>query len=288
VAPVSTLVLTHESEALEAAAKADENTSIVSNAVVSDQPPSITRTQAQVEASSIETESSELMAAADSTQTADVITATLDTDLPAEPPRPVASVQDQLNVASEDNSPIEPADLAVPADFGTRAVASDDADPTLDAVEIPVSNPAEPDTSAEPIVLASNSSDNNLTPEAVTPLSGLAAERREVLNSVLLKSRDIQFIDGSSIFLADSEDLLNRIFEDLFLYAESDIIIEVNRRESSGGISNAELAQERGERVKDFLVGRGLEEERLIVRVLPARDISSAAQYLSIQANFDE
>jgi len=292
VAPVTTLVLTRESEALAAAAKQELAADSVDITVVSKDPPNLSRSRTAADTSVTET-----AVQATLNSTSDIASSVSATPPPQVeelvilPPVEQIDATEALASSTENPAsvqPIEPVAVAAPA---PESVVQ----PEESAFEVPV--PVAPisielpsATSVRETISATSESvldeipGNIVSVEPISALEALLAESREVLSSVESRSGKIQFIEGTSIVVSESEDLLQQIFEDLFLYAESDITITVNGNDEDGGA----LARDRGEQVKEFLIGRGLEEERLIVRVLPDAESSRATQYLSIQANTDE
>jgi len=152
-------------------------------------------------------------------------------------------------------------------------------------VNITAESMAEPENVANAIAALNSGTDE---PADTSPESSLALLRRTVLTEMTDRSELIKFGQGSSNFTPKGEQLMQQIFEDLFLYSESDIVIEVSSRDSGDDVTNASLSNQRGRVIKEFLADRGLESERLIVSVLTGASMPDKPQHISIQANLDE
>jgi len=159
---------------------------------------------------------------------------------------------------------------------------------------------AEADT-GEPIVVASAAAigsanlnlENEEPAEALVPSEQdaeptLSSLRRTALFQMNVRSKRIKFVAGEVVLTSASEPLLEQIFEDLFLYSESDIIIEVANQDSTDSVGNEALATERAAFLQTFLVDRGLEEERLLLSILPESEVPDENQHISIEAKINE
>ena len=122
----------------------------------------------------------------------------------------------------------------------------------------------------------------------VEPESSLATLRRSALFELNIRSKGIKFEAGEIRLTDQSEVVLQQIFEDLFLYSESDIVIEVASQDAIDGTSNDTLAAQRAAMLKTFLAERGIDENRLVLSVLPDSAVPTEAQHVSIEAKIDE
>ena len=171
--------------------------------------------------------------------------------------RPVEQVEAQTKVLqTEISSNLEFAESVVPNDSGALQVASV-------ALESALDSEAEPESS-------------------------LATLRRSALFELNIRSKGIKFDVGEIRLTDQSEIVLQQIFEDLFLYSESDIVIEVASQDAIDGESNDTLAAQRAAILKTFLTERGLDENRLVLSVLPESAVPNEAQHVSIEAKIDE
>ena len=171
-------------------------------------------------------------------------------------------------------------------------------DQVAEVVE-PVTEP-EPEVITEPVVTEiAGLTDQRVSPvdaEPAQPIvesepegeSVLSILRRTALLEMTDRSRNIKFFEGQVRLTDTSESLLQTIFEDLFLYSESEIVIEIANKDGTDDISNNALASERAWLIKSFLTDRGLDEERLLVSVLPEGAGPDELQHISIEAKIDE
>lgn len=191
----------------------------------------------------------------------------------------IANVQS----AADDNleAVVPEAPINVEASPSIAAVPSEPAEP-IDPVDI--------QESAEPEVATANTA--ALTPATPATSTGtsnsLAALRRTVLGAMTERSKRVSFVAGRADLTPRSEALLQQIFEDLFLYSESLIVVEVASNDARPGNSNRVLSEERARTIRTFLNDRGLEQSRLISSVLPQVTEPGRNQYVNIQANLDE
>ena len=185
---------------------------------------------------------------------------------------------------------VEPPVVEEVAELVEPPVVEEVAEPVEPPVAEEVIEPVEPPVAEEVAVLveppvSTASSDEQAIVESVTETGSLLASlRATALGNMNIRSRQLRFVTGSIRLTSNSEALLQQVFEDLFLYAESDIVINVASLDSVNGIPNDVLARERATLLKTFLVERGLQGQRLIVSVLPTSVLSDETQYISIEA----
>jgi len=200
-------------------------------------------------------------------------------------------------LSSEVDDPVEITDALMSSEVGdpvetTDALSSEVDEPVPSDLEQPSSvlvESTEP-PEIEPIALAETSnSDGAIVNEAENPQTSaelsLAALRQSVLTEMSRRSKRIRFLPASSELTLASERLLGQAFEDLFLYAESDIVIEISSLDSVGDSSNQLLSNDRAQTIRDFLIERGLEAERLIISLLPNSAEFDGQQFVNIKAN---
>jgi len=177
----------------------------------------------------------------------------------------------------QNESLMQPERIEVAALPGSLAILSNgnSAGSTLASISDPEPKPT---VAALPVVV----------PAVEEPANSLTTLRKTVLAEMTEKSGLVRFLPETATLTPESESLLQLIFEDLFLYSESDIVIEVASLDATTESANWALSQERALQIKEFLSGRGLESERLIVSVLTESDAPSILQHITIQANLDE
>lgn len=163
-----------------------------------------------------------------------------------------------------------------------RAVAEidlpTDQEPVMDAT----GDPAVDNTRVD---LMATESKNSLAEPETSPESALASMRRDALTEMSRRSKLIRFEESSFELTPSAEQLLGLTFEDLFLYAESDIDIEVGSSDGTDVLSSQMLSRMRANTIRDYLIGRGIEPERLQISLLPDTLESDELQYVNIKAN---
>jgi len=92
--------------------------------------------------------------------------------------------------------------------------------------------------------------------------------RREELAALATLSESIKFRDLEVEPLDSSKAPLDRIFELLFLYSESDVTVEVAGSEFDTDTDNVLISRERAQALITYLAGRGLDEDRFTIRAL--------------------
>jgi len=212
-----------------------------------------------------------------------------------EPAEPVDSIEKSLSadtvvsaqLAETDSQPSEASDAELPAvetngpESLTELPVVETNDPELlsdETVEnAPVANEALPSTPLPDV----NPADSSLTESQLA----LASLRENVLEEMTDRSHRIRFEIGSSELTPNSVLLLGQTFEDLFLYAESDIVIEVSSLDATEDASNESLSNTRAQAIRTFLIDRGIESERLVISLLPDSAELDDQQYVNIQAN---
>ncbi len=191
------------------------------------------------------------------------------------------------NEASIDTAEAQESALAQSAESGFDNEISLESKDALSVDEINESS----DLSSNDL-LVGTVSDNfdaaTVSPEQAEAELSLASLRKTVLDGMSQRSTRIKFAPGEARLARGSEALLALIFEDLFLYSESDIVIEVGSQDAVGNASNSALSNERAAIIKTYLADRGLPPNRLIESVLPASTLGDAPQLINIEANLDE
>jgi len=175
------------------------------------------------------------------------------------------------------------AEVALETASANTALDLDDTSLVDEIIEDPITS----ELSAEDTTIIDLPEESLIAPEntaSETELS-LASLRRDVLTNMTQRSQRIRFEDGSTDLTPVSVQLLGQTFEDLFLYAESDIVIEVSSSDGSDDASNQALSGDRAQLIRAFLVDRGIEPARLLISLLPASAETDQLQYVKIQAN---
>jgi len=186
--------------------------------------------------------------------------------------------------ANEDVAQIfvpEPIIVPEPA-IVTNIIADTELEPVAESIPAP-----EPEPAANAVATANSNAEPVAQVESESELT-LASLARSVLTEMTARSEDVAFSVGTASLTDKSESLLQLIFEDLFLYSESDITIEVASRDAAAESENLALSNERGALIKTFLIDRGLDPERLIVSVLSGAAAPDKPQHLRIQADQNE
>ena len=93
--------------------------------------------------------------------------------------------------------------------------------------------------------------------------SAFEARRREELATLARLLETVRFERLGSEPAASVRESLERAFEILFLYPDTRLELVVRGRETNDAAFDRRLARERGERIVDYLVSRGIERGRL-------------------------
>ena len=94
---------------------------------------------------------------------------------------------------------------------------------------------------------------------AATPLEKL---RRQELATLPGLAGRVRYNPGESDPLEGSDKLLNRMFELLFLYIDSEVVVKISSGDYEDDIQNLELSNIRAQKLIAYLVDRGLDEQR--------------------------
>ena len=92
-----------------------------------------------------------------------------------------------------------------------------------------------------------------------TPLEKL--KRQELATLPGLAGR-VRYNPGESEHVEGSDKLLNRMFELLFLYIDSEVVVKISSGDFEDDAQNLELSETRAQKLVAYLVGRGLDEQR--------------------------
>ncbi|MFK7890920.1 MAG: hypothetical protein AB8B63_08910 [Granulosicoccus sp.] len=108
--------------------------------------------------------------------------------------------------------------------------------------------------------------------------------REQELKVLSGQSARIRFDPESSVITRDLERPLDRIFEPLFLYAETPVVITVSGNEYVGEMLDGELSLSRGSAIVEYLVSRGLDQERFTVQIESGEDLQLDTHRVRISA----
>lgn len=90
--------------------------------------------------------------------------------------------------------------------------------------------------------------------------------RQKETGTLVGLSERLQFQGRSEVIDREFEQILDRVFEPLFLYAEMSVVISVATNEYQGPADNNRLSRDRARSIVTYLVNRGLQEERFNIQ----------------------
>lgn len=110
------------------------------------------------------------------------------------------------------------------------------------------------------------------------------ALRREELGALDALSERLRFGAGESVADERLRPTLDRVFEILFLYAESVVEVRVASNEADTVLADRRLSRARAEAIVDYLVARGLERGRFTVGVDQGGGLPSGSHRVTVRA----
>ena len=90
--------------------------------------------------------------------------------------------------------------------------------------------------------------------------------RARELRTLSVLSTQVQFLSQSSTVTRELERPLDRMFDPLYLYSEVPVVVSVASNEGGPAASNNALSEDRAQSIVDYLVSRGLEEQRFRIQ----------------------
>ena len=90
--------------------------------------------------------------------------------------------------------------------------------------------------------------------------------RARELRTLSVLSTQVQFLSQSSTVTRELERPLDRMFDPLYLYSELPVVVSVASNEGGPAASNNALSEDRAQSIVDYLVSRGLEEQRFRIQ----------------------
>jgi len=108
--------------------------------------------------------------------------------------------------------------------------------------------------------------DSDQLEEVPPQLTGSEKLRTEELRVLAGLSARLRFQGRSEVISRDIERVLDRIFDPLFLYSDTDVVVTVATNEFRGNADNNRLSRDRANAIADYLVGRGLDRDRFRIQ----------------------
>jgi len=134
---------------------------------------------------------------------------------------------------------------------------------------------------------ANSSTTSAASPAAASSVDAETAferQRRLELEDLATLSAEVEFPTQSGTPTIATRRALDRIFETLFLYSETDVRISVSSNEYTVDEANRLLSQERGAAIVSYLVERGLDAPRFKIEASGASGLPSDAHRVSVSA----
>ncbi len=103
-------------------------------------------------------------------------------------------------------------------------------------------------------------------------------KRSEELAALADYSTQIRFSEGLADLARAQEQPLDRIFEPLYLYSDTPVMVSVATNETSDSGVNNGLSRDRGRAIVAYLVDRGLEKSRFRIRIEPGIGLPNGTQ----------
>ena len=113
------------------------------------------------------------------------------------------------------------------------------------------------------------------SPSAAAEADTLSAPRKtayellrdEELRVLAGQSDRVRFEPDSAVITKDVERPLDRMFDPLFLYSEMPVLVSVAVNEFNGIADDNELSLDRGRAIVEYLINRGLDQERFRIQI---------------------
>ena len=118
-------------------------------------------------------------------------------------------------------------------------------------------------------------------PENESPFEKL---RREELATLPGLAARIRFLPSEIEPRASSKQPLDRLFELLFLYSETDVLVQIASNEYDIDSNNVLISRERALTLINYLIDRGLEESRFQIRALGKERLPFASHRVTVLA----
>jgi outer membrane protein OmpA-like peptidoglycan-associated protein len=112
--------------------------------------------------------------------------------------------------------------------------------------------------------------------------------RREELAIVSKLSSQLQIVPGIGVVDDPAVGILDQIFDYLFLYSETEVAVTVRSNDTGSSLRNVNMAQQRGEYVVDYLISRGLNQNRFIIEAESTDSLALGSHRIGIQAKLVE
>ncbi len=114
-----------------------------------------------------------------------------------------------------------------------------------------------------------------------TPLERL--KRQELATLPGLAGR-VRFNPEQTEPLEGSDELLNRMFELLFLYIDSEVVVKISSADFEDDVQNLELSKTRAQSLVAYLVDRGLDEKRFDIVPLGREQLPLGGHRVNVYA----
>ncbi len=116
------------------------------------------------------------------------------------------------------------------------------------------------------------------------PESAFERMRREALESITAMASSVSFESASDSLNLQATTNLDKIFELLFLYAESDVFVSVGSADLASGTENKQLSTARNKAIVSYLIERGIDESRFTTQIESGLSLANGSHVVSIRA----
>ncbi len=114
-----------------------------------------------------------------------------------------------------------------------------------------------------------------------TPLKKL---RRQELATLPGLAGRVRYNANEDVLAESSDKLLNRMFELLFLYVDSDVVVKISSGDFEDDKKNLELSESRAQKLIAYLVDRGLDEQRFEIVPLGREQLPVGGHRVNVYA----
>ena len=138
-----------------------------------------------------------------------------------------------------------------------------------------------------PIVNAPTVSNSSVGVESEAvrePENAFERMRREALESITTLASSVSFESASSSLNLQATTNLDKIFELLFLYAESDVYVSVVSADLASETENTQLSTARNKAIVSYLIERGIDESRFATQIESGLFVPDGSHVVAIRA----
>ncbi len=135
---------------------------------------------------------------------------------------------------------------------------------------------------AEPAAVQSENADQVESNESDdTPLKKL---RRQELATLPGLAGRVRYNVNEDVLVKSSDQLLNRMFELLFLYIDSEVVVKISSGDFEDDTKNLELSEARAQKLIAYLVERGIDEQRFEIVPLGREELPIGGHRVNVYA----